>query len=557
MVQQLRRFAAVLALMMSALLVAAPAHAAGAASYVVAASLGPDGLLKVSTTITFDGAAPDTLTQRIAGSLEGEGDVRYQYEITNVTATAGGQDLKPTTSIDDGYTVINLPTKGVTGPVVISYQVRGATLSLPDGGTRFQWRVLQGLSIPVKEVSGEVKAPAGANDFGCQSGPPASTTTCATYAGGTHDSPNLTFTDSARGAGEVVNVVIQYPKGAVAATEKITHDWSLDRAFTPGLPELLSALAALLLGGLVLYSIHRRMGRDLDGGEATRVAEFKPVGPGESEFVVHDDVRPGHIGTVADEHVDQVDVLGSILDLAVRGHLLITQLPRESAQGFTDWSLTRTNGEGSLAPFEVVLLDAIAPSSGEPTKVSQLAASVVPAIGAVQNSLYDDVVARGWFAVRPDTTRTSWRRWGWIAFGVAVVAAGLLIAFTTFGLLGLALLALALGLLFVAQEMPARTAAGAALLKGLRALSVTLDTQPTNQLPKGREYEQISTILPYAVVLGGWERWLEALVAADDDADADPEDLSWYHAPADWHLSDLPASLDAFATTVRGRLFAR
>ena len=63
--------------------------------------------------------------------------------------------------------------------------------------------------------------------------------------------------------------------------------------------------------------------------------------------------------------------------------------------------------------------------------------------------------------------------------------------------------------------------------------------------------------LPYAVVLGGWERWLQALVASDDDGDADPEDLSWYHAPADWHLAELPASLDAFATTVRGRLFAR
>ena len=86
---------------------------------------------------------------------------------------------------------------------------------------------------------------------------------------------------------------------------------------------------------------------------------------------------------------------------------------------------------------------------------------------------------------------------------------------------------------------------------------MSLDTHPTDQLPKGREYEQISTILPYAVVLGGWERWLQALVASDDDGDADPEDLSWYHAPADWHLAELPASLDAFATTVRGRLFAR
>jgi hypothetical protein len=144
-----------------------------------------------------------------------------------------------------------------------------------------------------------------------------------------------------------------------------------------------------------------------------------------------------------------------------------------------------------------------------------------------------------------------------MAVAAAVVVAGLLIAFTTFGLLALALAALAIGLLFVAQEMPARTPSGTSLLAGLRALSVTLDTQPTNQLPKGREYEQISTILPYAVVLGGWERWLSALVSSDDDASADPEDLSWYHAPADWHLADLPASLDAFATTVRGRLFAR
>jgi hypothetical protein len=46
-------------------------------------------------------------------------------------------------------------------------------------------------------------------------------------------------------------------------------------------------------------------------------------------------------------------------------------------------------------------------------------------------------------------------------------------------------------------------------------------------------------------------------VAGDLDADADPEDLDWYHAPGDWHLSSLPQSLDAFITVVTGRLFAR
>ena len=64
-------------------------------------------------------------------------------------------------------------------------------------------------------------------------------------------------------------------------------------------------------------------------------------------------------------------------------------------------------------------------------------------------------------------------------------------------------------------------------------------------------------MLPYAVVLGGSERWLQALVAADGDADADSTDLDWYHAPDDWHLCDLPDSLGRLITTIQGKLFAR
>ncbi len=64
-------------------------------------------------------------------------------------------------------------------------------------------------------------------------------------------------------------------------------------------------------------------------------------------------------------------------------------------------------------------------------------------------------------------------------------------------------------------------------------------------------------MLPYAIVLGGSERWLDALVATDTDADPDSDDLSWYHGPADWHLSDLPESLRNFTTTVSGTLFTR
>jgi hypothetical protein len=92
----------------------------------------------------------------------------------------------------------------------------------------------------------------------------------------------------------------------------------------------------------------------------------------------------------------------------------------------------------------------------------------------------------------------------------------------------------------------------------MRVLAMDLDTAPTDQLPKRKEYATVSRILPYAVVLGGWERWVRVLASSDDDEGvADPTDLSWYHAPADWQLQQLPASLDAFVNAARGRLFAR
>ena len=156
------------------------------------------------------------------------------------------------------------------------------------------------------------------------------------------------------------------------------------------------------------------------------------------------------------------------------------------------------------------------------------------------------MVSNGWFERRPDATRNRWTQTAIIALIGAVAVTIVLAAFTTFGLVGLALIALALGLMFVAQEMPARTQKGAALLGGLGALRSDLLSYPTNQMPPGRELSELSEVLPYAVVLGGSDRWLDAIVAADLDTDPDPDALSWYHGPPHWHLRDLPDSLRNF-----------
>lgn len=87
---------------------------------------------------------------------------------------------------------------------------------------------------------------------------------------------------------------------------------------------------------------------------------------------------------------------------------------------------------------------------------------------------------------------------------------------------------------------------------------MTLGVQPLDALPKQDAYDQISRVLLYAAVLGGLDRWLKALVDADDDPGIpDPDDLTWYHAPDSWQLSDFPFSIGSFITTMQGTLYAR
>ena len=267
-------------------------------------------------------------------------------------------------------------------------------------------------------------------------------------------------------------------------------------------------------------------------------------------------VRPGQIGTLVDGTVDPVDVTATVVDLAVHGHLLIRELPHRSAYARAEWEFERRDSDRPLRPYERTLLDAIAPADG-----SGCCANLGPHVGevlpTVQSQLYDDVVERGWFSRRPDATRSALTRLGWGLLVAAAVVALALVAFTTFGVAGLVLVALAAGFGLVAQDTPARTKAGAGVLAGLGLLRGHLLTQPVEEMPPGQEVHELSEVLPYAIVLGGADRWLDGLAATDRDDTPDETELDWYHGPEGWHLADLPDSLRNFITTVEGALLQR
>jgi hypothetical protein len=559
--RMLRRVGSMIALcLLTCGLLAGPlaltAHAEGTAStFIAEGNLAKDGTLTVKQTITLTGAVPPELSQKFETREDVVGDRQYVQTLSKITATVKGAEVQPTIRTDDRFTTVTVPTNGST-EIMMSYTVTGAVVTI-DSGTALRWQMLQGLSAQVDKFSATVQIPTLFSYIKCTAGSPNSTVPCNFAAAGTEGSQIPTFRDGPRGEGEVVAIDIGFPPGGVATNEVIEYQWTLGRAFSAEPLQLALALGLLVLGGVLLYGIHRRTGADRSpDGQISKAGEFVPTGAGQSEFRVVGDVRPGHVGTVADERVDPIDVTATLVDLAVRGHLVINELPRESEFARADWEIRRVNGNDSLRPFEQQLLDGAA-APGSSVKVSELAGKVQESIGGVQNALYDEMVSNGWFERRPDDTRNRWTMLALAALIISVVVTGVLAAFTTFGLVGLALIVVSLGLVFVAQEMPARTAKGAALLGGLGALRSDLMSHPTNQMPPGSELREISEVLPYAIVLGGSDRWLDAMVSSDADEHPDSYDLSWYHGPENWHLRDLPDSMRNFVTTVSGSLFSR
>ncbi|MFV0406634.1 MAG: DUF2207 family protein [Propioniciclava sp.] len=525
------------------------------ASYLVAATVADSGLLQVDATITPGDEGGD-IVQRFATEAYLSASEIYTFTLGDIAATtADGTDAGAVVSTDGAYTVVTIPQ--VTEPVTLSYTVTGAAADT-DGTTTVVWRYLQGLNVGVTTFEATIDGPGSFVMISCSAGSPANPGACQWYQGGTHDQSIPLFRDGPRGPGEVVQAVVRYPPGMVTPNTQVRTRWTLDRAFSTTPLPLALALGVGLMGAAALLLVHRRFGQDAAGVgvEPTVVGSFHPVAQGASKFVVADGVRPGEVGTLLDQRVDPVDVTATVIDLAVHGSMLIKELPRASPFARTDWAFERRVDTRELRPYEETLLKVLCPL-GESRRLSEVGTAISEAHDHLQSELYDTVVEQGWFAQRPDQTRNAWTLGSRIALVVSGLLAIALIAFTPFGLLGLILVALSLGAGQVGQAMPARTVRGSSVLAGLGVLRGLLLTKPTDQMPPGEEIRGLSEVLPFAIVLGGTERWLDGLIATDTDATEDSTNLPWYHGPAGWHLSDLSDSLKNFVTTMEGTLVER
>ncbi|TCC04059.1 DUF2207 domain-containing protein [Kribbella soli] len=514
-----------------------------------------DGLLRVAETWKLSDVN-GTFTRFIVTRDHLPDDIDHIQEIGDLQVKAGGQDKKADVKVEGDVTSIAVPdVSGGTTQLDVTYTVKGAVAKTLDG-TEVRFAPLTGINLPIQTANIVFSVPE-VSHVACFAGPIDSNIPCSLAQVGETSGP--TFQQTALPPGNTVKMAVGFPKGQIADNSIIEYRHTFKRAFSTDAAQLITALAVLLLGAIALFALYRLRGRDqVDPRRVVPASLFSLGTDTRIDFTPPSDLRPGEVGTLIDERIDPVDVTATIIDLAVRGHIQIVELEHSTEFARPDWELRRVSNAPAeeLQRYENVLIRAIF-GDADSVLVSELGKQVRANLAQVQDALYDGVVKRGWFTERPDRTRSLWATIGIVTTVVGVIATVLLALLSTWGLLGLAITLVGVGLLVVGRYMPAKAPAAGRVLGQVAAIRGELLEMDVSELPTDQHAELCSRALPYAVVLGGSERWIDALVATDSTPDEADEGFTWYRGPSGWHLQYLPDSLRNLTTNLTGALFAR
>jgi len=338
---------------------------------------------------------------------------RY-YTISIDSVTDGSRPIPYNDSVDNDNEVIKIgdPNLLVSGPnrYVITYTLSGVMNAFADHDELY-WNVT-GASWPVNKraVSATVFFPAGSfQKAACYEGATGSTESCKFESG---DS-SVTYTASRElGTGEQLTIVTGLNKGAVSVPPPLLEGRkrSFPRDAFDVTPLTIAISLVVFVGGIGLIARYWWLhGRDREYLTQYYLTNDPREGPAPVfrhdpvvvEFGPPQNLRPATLGVILDESADTKDVTATIVDLAVRGHLTITEVA-----GKKDWLLTSKTGPGlaDLAPFEQSLMNGLFSGRLE-VKISQLKGTFQPSLQVTKRLIYSDAMARKLFRLRPDLFR--------------------------------------------------------------------------------------------------------------------------------------------------------
>jgi uncharacterized membrane protein len=296
-----------------------------------------------------------------------------------------------------------------------------------------------------------------------------------------------------------LEVRVQFPHGLL---DIATPKWQ-NRAQQADLISLVVLVIALLIligGPLAVLLLWYARGRDPETGIV--VPEYITEPP--------NDLPPAVVGTLVDEKADMRDIISTLLDLARRGYLTISEEKNNH-------SFTRTEkSDNDLRPFEQRFLKDIFRGKEE-RSLTSLRYKFADKLPNLRKMLYQELVNDGLVPKSPETVRNSY---GCFSF---VVMAGALGAFFAIpAALGADILtavcpAFAIGLtgvafLIVSRYMPAKSQKGTETAAQWQAFKTYLQN-----IEQYRSLEDAGDIfekyLPYATAFGLERTWIRKFTA--------------------------------------------
>jgi len=471
----------------------------------------PDGSIAVveAIDVDFDGLAKHGIFRFIPTRYRYDEthDRLYHLSVQGVTDAAG----RPITyQVSSGETMSELrigdPNRTVNGKQTyrIRYTVAGALNAFADHGELY-WNVNgDQWGVPAKLVAASVTAPSGAiQRVTCFQGPRGSTAPCR--ATNTADRAEFAATGSLVATEELTIVTALKPGVvAVAAPVLVERPRGFVDYFSTSPLALVSA-AIVLVGGLfAVWWIWWTHGRDRGRARGAIVAEYEPPAK----------LRPAQLGVLVDESADPRDLVATIVDLAVRGYLTITEHAKHGLFGHTDWTLERKKPGDDLLPYERTLFAGLF-AGGDSVLVSSLKGTFAPTLKEAESQLYADATTRGWFVADPSRVRIAYAGLGCVVALAGIGLVFLLGQLLGWGFVGVALVPAGVALLVLNRAMPARTAAGAELFAQTLGFKRYMDTAETDRAKFAEREGLFTAYLPYAVMFASVDRWMRAFAGLD------------------------------------------
>jgi hypothetical protein len=417
----------------------------------------------------------------------------------------------------------------------IAYTVNGAMNAFADHDELY-WNVNGALwDVPTRAASASVTAPAGSIQRAtCFEGPTGSTAVCRSAS--TADRADFTATRPFA-PGDQLTVVAALRGGAVAvgAPFLVDRPRGLADYFSTSPVASAAAVVALVGGLLAIWRLWWTRGRDRGRTGGAIIAEFEPP----------EKLRPAQLGVLVDETADPRDLIATIVDLAVRGYLTITEHPKQGLFGHADWTLDRKKPGDDLLQYERTLFDGLF-KDGPSVLLSSLKGTFAGTLSAAQSHLYADAKSRGWFVADPAGVRTAYAGLGCLIVIAGVALVWVLGSTIGWGLVGLAIVPAGALLVILNRAMPARTEKGSALLRATLGFKRYMDTAETDRAAFAEKEGLFTAYLPYAVMFGTVDKWIHAFAGLDIARATS----SFYTGPAAFNSVLFASSFDGFSSTL-------